>query len=395
MRTTADHIDAILTASAVGTPPSLEEALALARAGEAILPDLAAAARAVRERRKRKVITYSRSVFIPLTNICRDRCGYCVFRKDAGEPGAWILTPDDVRRTCEGARRTGCREVLFSLGDKPEVFPEVRVQLARFGYRSMLEYLAAMCRLAALEYGLFPHTNAGVFGRRPMEALREWNLSMGIMLESVSERLLATGGAHWDAPDKRPGVRLRMIERAGELKIPFTTGLLLGIGETLEERVDTLYAIRQVQERYGHIQEVIVQNFRAKPGTPMANHPEPTTADTLMTLCLARLILGPEMNLQIPPNLNPDGLHQLQEGGSNDWGGVSPLTVDFINPEMPWPQIEMLSQVASRSGWPLRERLPTYPEYLVDQAGFVVPHLLERALAVTDAEGYVASERVM
>lgn len=380
-------VEAILAQAAGGARLDRAQARVLVRAGPEALPDLMAAARAVRARRRRQAVTYSRSVFIPLTNICRDRCGYCVFRKDAGDPGAWILTPDDVRRTAEGARRTGCQEVLFSLGDKPEAFPEVRAQLARLGYRSMLEYLAAMCRLVVTEYGLFPHTNAGVFGRKPMAALREWNLSMGIMLESVSERLLAPGGAHWDAPDKVPSRRLHMMELAGQLQIPFTTGLLLGIGETPEERVDTLFAIRELSERYGHIQEIIVQNFRAKPGTPMADHPEPTGFDLLQAVCLARLILGAEMNIQAPPNLNADCLDQLLAAGIDDWGGVSPLTVDFINPEKPWPEEERLQAVTAAAGFPLRERLPAYPEFLSER--FVSAALLERAQAVVDAHGYV------
>lgn len=386
----ASKTDAILSDAVSGVLPEQEEAQALMAAGPELLPDLMAAARGVRSRRARPAITYSRSVFVPLTNICRDRCGYCVFRKDAGEPGAWIMTPDDVRRTAERARQYGCQEVLFSLGDKPEVFPEVREQLARLGHRTMLGYLAGMCRMVVEEYGLFPHTNAGVFGRAAMAALRPWNISMGIMLESVSERLLQPGEAHWDAPDKVPSRRLRMMELAGELRIPFTTGLLLGIGETPAERVDTLLAIRDLAQRAGHIQEIIVQNFRAKPGTPMANHPEPDETTMLQAVALSRLILGPEMNIQAPPNLNAESLHLLLAAGMNDWGGVSPLTVDFINPELPWPAIERLRGVTAGAGLSLRERLPTYPEFMVDKQGFVDDSLLQRARTVLDSEGYVA-----
>lgn len=386
----ASVIDRILSESADGVPPDRDAALALAEA--APLPDLTVAARCVQARRHRRAVTYSRSVFIPLTNICRDRCGYCVFRKDAGEPGAWILTPDDVRRTVAEARSRGCQEVLFSLGDKPEVFPAVREELQRLGHRTMLGYLTAMCRLVVEEFGLFPHTNAGVFGAAPMQALRPWNLSMGLMLESVSERLCGPGGAHDGAPDKLPHLRLRMLETAGKLKVPFTTGVLIGIGETLAERVDTLLAFREMQARYGHIQEIIVQNFRAKPGTPMAGHPEPSDADMLRTVALARLILGPEMNIQAPPNLNPDTLPQLLAAGANDWGGVSPLTLDFINPEMPWPEIERLRRITAAAGFTLHERLPAYPEYLLDKAGFVDEGLLARAQVHLDPAGYVKGD---
>lgn len=353
------------------------------------LDELCRAAGAVRDRRERRVITYSRSIFIPLTNICRDYCGYCTFRKDPDELGAHTMTPDEVRAVVAEGRRRGCREVLFSLGDKSEVFPAVRRWLNDRGYRTMLEYLAEMCRLVVEEFGMFPHTNAGVIGPKGFRNLQPWNLSMGLMLEQMTDRLIGPGGAHVRAPDKHPLARLRTLERAGKLRIPFTTGLLIGIGETWEERVDTLLAIRAVHEGNGHIQEVIVQNFKAKPGTPMALDPEPAGEEILRTIALSRLVLGPAMNIQAPPNLIPGALDRVIAAGINDWGGVSPLTIDFINPEMPWPQIEELGQVTEATGFSLRERLPTYPEYLT--AEFIPEKLRGLVSTAVDADGYVHS----
>lgn len=384
--------DRILADAVSGHGLTPDGAHLLAAGGEALLPDLMAAARAVRLRRCRGAITFSRSVFLPVTNICRDRCGYCAFRKDPGDAGAWILTPDQVCRTVADARRLGCREVLFSLGDKPEVFPAVRARLAALGHRSMLDYLARLCRLVVEEYGLFPHTNAGVFGRRPMRLLRPWNLSMGLMVESVSERLCDPGGPHGDAPDKQPALRQRMLCNAGAERVPFTTGLLIGIGETVADRVNTLFAIAAIQQQYGHIQEVIVQNFCAKPGTPMAAHPEPPLARYLQAIALARLILGPEMNIQAPPNLNRHALPLLLDAGINDWGGVSPLTLDYINAEKPWPAIDELRAITAERGLPLRERLPIYPEFLLERPDLIAAGLRRRALAAATKDGYAKEE---
>jgi FO synthase len=364
-------------------------ACALIRAREgAELDSLMAAAAELRDRVKGRRTTYSKKVFIPLTNLCRDYCGYCTFRKDPGQPGARTMTPDEVLAVAEAGARLGCKEALFSLGDRPEaIFPEMRETLARLGHRTTLSYLAEMCEKVLNGTGLLPHANPGLMGRKDLETLRQFNPSMGLMLESTSERLTLPGMAHDNAPDKPPSLRLKTIEEAGRLKIPFTTGILIGIGETLDERVDSLFAIRELHERYGHIQEVIVQNFRAKPDIPMSNHPEPSQSDHARTVALARLVLG-EMNVQAPPNLSDDNYPFLLRAGINDWGGISPLTPDFINPEKPWPHIERLAERTAAEGFELAERLSVYPEF-VFQDEFLDYGLASRVRAIADPDGYV------
>jgi 7,8-didemethyl-8-hydroxy-5-deazariboflavin synthase CofG subunit len=329
------------------------------------LSDLLAAATECRARGKANVVTFSKKVFIPLTTLCRDYCSYCTFRKDPGQPGAHFMTPEEVLALAEQGRRAGCKEALFSLGDQPErVFPEARDFLRTQGFSRTLDYLAAMCELVLDKVGLLPHANPGVMDRAALERLKDSNASVGLMLENVSPRLMRDGLAHAKAPDKVPALRLRTIEEAGKLSMAFTTGILIGIGETPDERIDSLFAIRALHEKYGHIQEVIVQNFRAKPDIPMAGHPEPGMDEMLRTLAIARLILGPEMNLQAPPNLSYDDFPRLLEGGINDWGGISPVTKDFINPEAAWPQIVRLKAETESRGFVLRERLAIYPEFL-------------------------------
>ncbi len=353
------------------------------------LPPLLAAASALRDHGKGKTITYSRKVFLPLTNLCRDRCGYCTFRRDPGDQDGWVMTPEQVLAVVEEGTRLGCTEALFSLGDAPEaVFPEARTILQGLGYRRTLEYLRAACALVLERSRLLPHANPGVMGEPDLRALKPVNASLGLMLESASPRLLEIGGPHHGAVTKHPRVRLRVMEVAGQLKIPFTTGLLIGIGETAEERVDSLVAIRAVHERYGHIQEVIIQNFRVKPTIPMRDHPEPTLEEMLRTVAVARLILGPSMNIQAPPNLTQD-YDRLLDAGINDWGGVSPVTKDFINPEAPWPHLEALRQVTEARGFLLRQRLPVYPEYILDRREFLSPELADRIRAAVDGDGLV------
>lgn len=342
---------------------SRKTALALLQAGEGQLEPLLSAAQQMRARFKPGAITYSRKVFIPLTNLCRDYCGYCTFRRDPGETKAHTMFPDEVMEVVRAGERMGCTEALFSLGDKPEfAFPEMRKTLQRLGYKSTLHYLEAMCEKVLRESSLLPHPNPGLMSAEWLERLARMAPSVGLMLETTSTRLLGKGAAHDNAPDKDPAKRLRVIEDAGRLKVPFTTGILIGIGETLEERVDTLIAIRDLHEKHGHIQEVIVQNFRAKPGTPMAAWPEPTRTDMLRTLAVARLIM-PSMNIQAPPNLSDPHYADLLDGGINDWGGISPLTPDFINPEKPWPHIDELRQRTEAKGCELRQRLPVYSEF--------------------------------
>jgi FO synthase len=375
-----------------GRTPSREDAIALLALPDEQLPELLARASALRDQRRGRRISFSKKVFVPLTTLCRDYCGYCTFRKDPGEAGARTMTPEEVVTLAQAGGKLGCKEALFSLGDKPEaLFPEHREFLKRYGHRTTLGYLRQVCELVLEESPLLPHANPGLMSERDLAALREVNVSMGLMLETVSDRLLGPGLAHHRAPDKVPGRRLRTIEWAGKLQIPFTTGILIGIGETLSERVDSLLAIRSLAERYGHIQEVIVQNFRAKPTIPMRDHPEPSAGDLLRTLAVARLLLGPEINLQAPPNLSPETYPRLIAAGLNDWGGISPLTIDHINPEAPWPQITALRLATESSGYDLRERLAIYPEY-VARPEFLAEPLRPRVSAYTDSDGYVRQE---
>jgi FO synthase len=345
-------------------PISRELALRLVGCSDDDLPPLLAAARAARDRFKPGIITYSRKVFLPLTNLCRDYCGYCTFRRDPGTPGAHTMTPDEVLSVARAGQRLGCTEALFSLGDKPELlFPEMRETLRALGYKSTLHYLEAMCELVLRETTLLPHPNPGLLSAEWIARLAAVSPSMGLMLESTNSALLAPGAAHDNAPDKLPARRLRTIELAGMQGVPFTTGLLLGIGESIHDRVETLLAIRELHRRYGHIQEVIVQNFRAKPGIPMAHVPEPGRGEMLRTVAVARLLL-PAVNIQAPPNLNAPYYEELLDAGINDWGGVSPLTPDFINPEKPWPHLEQLRLRTEGKGFRLLQRLPVYSEFL-------------------------------
>ena len=373
-------------------PPTRDEAVALLGATGAELEALLQDAAALRDAGKGRVVTYSRKVFIPLTNLCRDSCGYCTFVRRPGDPRARTLTPDDVLAIARAGAAAGCHEALFSLGDKPERrHPEHRAWLAERGYATTVEYLAAMCRLVLDETGLLPHANPGALTPDAIALLRNTNVSMGIMLESTSERLLARGQAHWASPDKAPAVRLATLRAAGQQRVAFTTGLLSGIGETLTERVDTLLAIRDLHAEYGHIQEIIVQNFRAKPDIPMHDWPEPDETDMLRTIAVARLLLGPDMNLQAPPNLTPGAYPIYLTAGSNDWGGISPVTPDHINPEAPWPEIVALEQATAAAGFTLRERLAIYPEYVRARPEFIPAPLRERVIRLTDAGGLVAT----
>ena len=358
------------------------------RAPETILAPLLEAAQESGRRGHGNVISVSKNVFIPLTNLCRDRCGYCTFAVEPDSPRAktWLL--HEVRDTSKRARANGCLEALFCLGDKPEVaYRGYRAWLDSKGYARTTDYLADACAVS-LEEGLFPHSNAGIMAADELALLRPLNASMGLMLETTSERLREKGGAHYYCPDKDPELRLRMTREAGELRIPFTSGILVGIGETAAERIDTLFAIRELHAAGGHVQEVIVQNFHPKPGTQMSEWPMP--GDELMagTTALARLVLGPAMNLQAPPNLSPTSLELLLRAGINDWGGVSPLTIDFINPEAPWPELDDLRARTEAGGYELRDRLCVYPEYVAERPDMFDPELYRRLRAATDADGW-------
>ena len=365
---------------------STDEARRLIETPAAALPELIARAGAVR---LRKPVTFSKKVFVPLTTLCRDYCGYCTFRRDPGEAGAHTMSPEEVVALAQAGARLGAKEALFSLGDKPEaLFPSHREFLKRHGHRTTLSYLRAMCALTLAESSLLPHANPGLMAERDLAALREVNVSMGIMLETVSERLLGPGQAHDRAPDKVPARRLKTIALAGKLNIPFTTGILIGIGETLAERVDALAAIRDLAERYGHVQEVIIQNFRAKPRIPMRDAPEPSFDDLVRTVAVARLMLPDTVAVQAPPNLSPDVYPRLLAAGLDDWGGISPLTLDHINPEKPWPLIRDLRRATEAEGYAFRERLAIYPAY-ASRAEFVDESLRARVAAFADADGLV------
>jgi 7,8-didemethyl-8-hydroxy-5-deazariboflavin synthase CofG subunit len=341
-----------------------EEACRLIRIGDEELPAVLAAAREAKQRFKPDVITYSPKVFLPLTNLCRDYCGYCTFRRDPGDEGALTMTPEQVLEVARQGEKLGCTEALFSLGDKPEfIFPAMRDTLRRLGYKSTLHYLEAMCELVLRETTLLPHPNPGLLSADWIRRLARVSPSMGLMLESTNDSLLAPGAAHDGAPDKVPAKRYKTIAEAGKQEVPFTTGLLIGIGESPEDRIDTLLAIRELDRRYGHIQEVIVQNFRVKPAIPMRNWPEPSRAEMLRTVAVARLIM-PEMNIQAPPNLSAPYYEDLLDAGINDWGGISPLTPDFINPERRWPHIDELRLRSQSKGCVQRQRLPVYPEFM-------------------------------
>jgi FO synthase len=381
-----NHVDAALEAGLEGRGISREDALLLIN--EAPLAALLQSAGAVRDRFKGRPVSYSRKVFIPLTHLCRDYCGYCTFRADPQAGVQPYMTPDEVLAVAEAGRRAGCKEALFSLGDQPErVFPEAREFLKTLGFDHTLEYLAAMCELVLEKTGLLPHSNPGVMGADDLRRLRETNVSVGLMLESASPRLGRPGGAHWKAPDKVPAVRLRTIEDAGQLSMAFTTGILIGIGETPEERVDALLAIRSANEKHGHIQEVIVQPFRVKSDIRMAQAPEPSNEDLQRTIAVARLILGGKMNIQSPPNLLSKDYPDLLKAGINDWGGISPVTKDFINPEAPWPQLSSLAARTAAAGFVLRERLAIYPEFS-SRPEFVNDRLQPHVQKLQGEDGY-------
>ena len=334
------------------------------------LDDLMQKAKEVRGDDK-KVITYSKKVFIPLTELCRDVCHYCTFAKAPKKLDAPYLEPDQVLAIAEQGKAQFVKEALFTLGEKPEMRYQVaKDHLQKLGFETTIEYLGSMSKLVYEETGLLPHLNPGNMTLLEMEKLREYSVSMGIMLESTSERLCGKGGPHFGSPDKQPATRLQTMKNAGKLRIPITTGILIGIGETIEERIQSLLDIKNLHKEYGHIQEVIIQNFIPKENTRMKKHSPASKEDLLWTLSAARIIFGKDMNIQCPPNLNSDYLDQILDCGINDWGGVSPITIDHVNPESPWPQIEQLEKITNNKGMELVERLAIYPEYIEDQSWY-------------------------
>lgn len=349
-------------------PLSDREARSLAELSHADLAELCELAAGRRTRAFGQVLTFSPKVFLPLTNLCRDVCDYCAFRRSPGDEGAWTMQPSEVSGWLSRGRASGASEALFCLGDRPEsVFPSYRAELAGFGHASTVDYLA-WSAARALELGLLPHTNAGLLTREEMARLRPLNVSMGLMLENISPRLREKGMPHHRARDKEPRLRVQMIREAGELKIPFTSGILLGIGETRLERVESLLALRALHAEYGHIQEIIVQNFRSKPEIPMASAPEPEDFEVAHAVAMARLVMPDDVSVQAPPNLNPHATELLIAAGINDFGGISPVTPDYINPSHPWPHLERLSELCEAQGFALRPRLSIYPRYAEDRA---------------------------
>lgn len=378
---------AVLDAALDGRLPDQAQADALAT--ETDLHPLMEVAATLRDRGHRNVISYSRKVFIPLTQLCRDVCYYCTFAQPPRPGQRAYMNAEEILAIARAGAAAGCKEALFTLGDKPELrYKVARAELAAMGYSTTIEYLTAMSALVRDETGLLPHANPGVMTRDEIEALRKVTISQGIMLETASERLSGPGMVHYGSPDKRPSARLETIRLAGELRVPFTSGILIGIGETRRERIEALLALRSLHERYGHIQEIIVQNFRAKPDTKMANAPEPDLDDLLWTIAVARILFGAEMNVQAPPNLSYDDYPRLVAAGLNDWGGVSPVTPDHVNPEAPWPHLDALRDNTAACGKQLVERLAVYPAYALDSDRWQSEDMRTPVIRAIDSDGF-------
>jgi 7,8-didemethyl-8-hydroxy-5-deazariboflavin synthase CofG subunit len=349
------------------------------------------AAGKIRDRSRPDIMTYSRKVFINLVNLCRDTCSYCTYKKEPGDLLLSMLNPDQVLAIAEAGKKFRCTEALFVTGERPEQeYEQARAWLRALGYSSTVEYICRMSELILEKTGLLPHTNAGSLTKKEMSVLQDTNVSLGVMLETSSERLMEKGMPHEDAPSKNPKVRMKTLKSAGELRMPMTTGLLIGIGETQEELVDSLFVIRQLHEEYGHIQEVIMQNFAPKPETSMAQFPSAPQTYFLRSVAMARIVM-PGMNIQVPPNLNPDIFGRYIAAGINDWGGISPITIDHVNPEFPWPSVELVKTVTESKGRRLRARLPIYPEFL--KGGFITSKRLQKyASLITDSSGFVKED---
>jgi FO synthase len=386
-----NELTQILHAAVSGVLPTPAQALALADHDN--LPELMAAASSVRDRGSRNVVTYSRKVFLPLTRLCRDVCHYCTFSRQSPSIDSAYLTLEQMLDTARQGARLGCKEALFTLGEKPELrYKAAREALALLGFATTIDYVVHAAAAVYRETGLLPHINAGCLTEEELTKLRPVAASMGLMLESASERLCEPGMPHYGSPDKHPAPRLATLEAAGRLGVPMTSGILIGIGETRLERIESLLALRDIHSRHGNLQEVIVQNFRAKPGTPMASNCEPSLDDLCWTIAMARIVFGGDMGIQAPPNLSPQGLRQIVASGINDWGGVSPLTADFVNPEAPWPHLEQLERDTRAAGKHLQERLTIYPRFAVDAANWVDPGLRAAVLHRIDAEGLARTD---
>lgn len=385
-----DHIRQILNKCLSGIEIDNQEAHSLCASGPQHLDHLCSTAAIVRNIGKGKNISFSPKIFLPVTRLCRDFCGYCTFRQSPTETDQLYMSKQEILNVAKTGQQMGCTEALLTLGERPEIrYPEARNWLAQNGHSTTLGYLQDLSGMLLRETRLLPHANPGTMSRREMKSLRSVNASMGVMLESTSLNLTKRDGAHEFAPSKWPQARLKTIRTAGELNIAFTTGILIGIGESLNDRIDSLLAIRELQKRYGHIQEVIIQNFRSKPNIPMEKHPDPGLSDLMWTIAVSRLILGAQANIQVPPNLGGNDYPAYLLAGINDWGGISPLTIDYVNPESPWPSIRTLNNVTSSLGFTLKPRLPIYPEYLDPARSYISSQVQDRISTLVDYEGYI------
>jgi len=370
-----------------GLPINQEEALSLANFDQ--LDELLAAATQIRDSGHDAVITYSPKVFIPLTHLCRDVCHYCTFANPPRLGESAYLSAEEILAIARAGVEAGCHEALFTLGDKPELrYKTARQALQELGHETTISYLAEMAQLVLDETGLLPHLNPGVLKRNELAQLRTVSISQGMMLESGSERLAEKGMPHYGSPDKHPYVRLGSLAAAGAVNVPMTSGILIGIGETRQERIESLLSLRELNDSYGHLQELIIQNFKRKADTKMRNAPEPSREDLLWTIAVARIIFGGNVNIQAPPNLSPEALPEIIRAGINDWGGISPVTPDHVNPEAPWPHLGILSRACEAEGKTLIPRLPLYPKYTENLDKWVDPKLHKYVLDQMDAEGF-------
>jgi FO synthase len=392
MAGSSSSLSALLRAAAAGCRPDAAEALTCL--ADASIAELLPLAESLTLAGFGETVTYSRKVFIPLTQLCRDVCHYCTFAKAPRHVKAAYLTPEEVLAIALAGKAADCKEALFTLGDQPEArYAAARAALDAAGAASTLDYLERMARLVLEQTGLLPHLNPGVMDFEGLRRLRPVSASMGLMLESASNRLCERGGPHFGSPDKLPAKRLATLQAAGNLGIPMTTGLLIGIGETRRERIESLLALRTVQDTYGHLQELIIQNFRAKPGTKMAGAPEPALEEQLWTIAVARLLFGPTMSIQAPPNLRPEQLDGLVRAGINDWGGVSPVTPDHVNPEAPWPHLSALAQATGAAGRNLVERLALVPTYAARSEAWTDPAITPHVRRFSDSRGFARPDR--
>ena len=384
----------ILNNAQDGIHPNKDEAILLIKSHRRDLRKIISVASNIRDKAKGRIITYSKNVFIPLTNMCRNECAYCGFRKKPTHAKARILTAKEVMKIAKLGDEAGCREALFVMGERPEiVHKKARSQLKKYGYSTIINYLNDMCEMIIDNTQLIPHSNLGVLKKDQLKTLKQVNASLGLMLETSSKRLCNKGEPHQLSPGKDPSLRLETIEKAGKLKIPFTTGILLGIGETFEERIDSLFQIKRLNDKYHHIQELIIQNFYPQPQTAMQNYPKPKMDDMIKTIAVSRIIFQGSINIQAPPNLLPGIYKSVLEAGINDWGGISNITFDYVNPHKAWPDIEDLKTSTMNAGFTFKMRLPIYPEYIRKKSGFLPKKLKNKITSQVDDEGLVREDK--